>query len=87
MIDEIKLFRSMVKYHATIIGWLIKNEKVDKQDDRLVLYTPKEVKPQYFQTYKGEVYCINRDGSKRISGSCWDKDFTKIKLRNGSFAE
>ena len=76
MIDEIELFRSMIKHHATMIGWLIKNKKVEKLDDKLVLYTQKEVKPQYIQTYKGGI-SINR----------WDENFTEINLRNGSFNE
>ena len=84
MIDEIKLFRSMIKYHATIVGWLIKNEKVEKLDNKLIAFTLKDKKSQYIQTYKGKVYITNGDGSKRIPGSCWDKDFTEIKLRHGS---
>lgn len=87
MVDEIKLFRSMVKNHATMIGWLIKNEKVEKTDDKLVLYTEKETKPQYIQAYNGKVYVNNSDGSKRIPGSCWDKDFTEIRLLNGRYSQ
>ncbi len=87
MIDDIQLFRSMIKYHATIIGWLIKNKKVEKHNDKLVLYTQKEVKPQYIQSYKGEVYLTNSDGSKRIPGSCWNKNYAEIKLRKGRYAD
>lgn len=87
MIDEIKLFRSMLKYHATIIGWLIKNEKVEKLDDKLILYVPKNDETQYIQAYEGEVYLTNKDGSKRIPGSCRDKDYTEIKLHKGSYSE
>ena len=87
MIDELKLFRSMIKYHPTMIGWLIKNKKVEKLDDKLVIYSPKKVQSPYIQSYRGEVYLTNNDGSKRIPGGSWDKNFTKIKLLCGNFKE
>ena len=81
MVSDKRLFEIMIKYHPTFIGWLIKNKKVEKLDDKLVLYTKKDSKPQYIQTYKGEDYLTNSDGSKRISGNRRDKNFTEIKLR------
>ena len=87
MIDELKLFRSMIKYHATMVGWLINNKKVEKMADKLVLYTPKAPKPHYIQSYKGEVFLTNSDGSKRIPGGSWDENFTQIKLLKGNFQE
>ena len=76
----------MIKYHPTFIGWLIKNKKVEKLEDKLALYTQRDVQPHYIQTYKGEEYHINNDGSKRIPRNCWDKNFTKIKLREGHYS-
>lgn len=87
MIDEIKLFRSMIKNHATIIGWLIKNNKVEKVDDKLVLYTQKEVKPEYIQTYEGDNYRINPDGSKQLSSLNLGKNFTRIRLLEGDYSD
>ena len=86
MVDEIKLFRSMVKNHATIIGWLIKNKKVENVDGKLVLYTQKEVKPEYIQTYTGD-YRINPDGSKELSSFNLGKDFTRIRLLDDRLSE
>ena len=87
MIDELKLFHSMIKYHPTMIGWLIKNKKVEKLDDKLVIYSPKKVQSPYIQSCRGEVYLTNNDGSKRIPGGRWDKNFTEIKLLCGNFKE
>ncbi len=85
MIDELKLFRSMIMYHPTMIGWLIKNKKVEKLDDKLVIYSPKEAQSPYILSYTGKIYLTNDDGSKRIPGAHWDKNFTQIKLLCGNF--
>ena len=87
MINELKLFRSMIKYHAIMIGWLINNKKVAKHEDKLVLYTQKAPEHHYIQSYKGEVFLTNSDGSKRIPGGSWDKNFTQLELLQGNFQE
>lgn len=88
MIDEIKLFRNMIKYHPTIIGWLIKEKKVEKLDKKLVVYKSKKHKRSYLEEFKGEVYLVNDDGSKRISSSFyWNNNFTQISLLKGSFKD
>ena len=56
----------MIKDHSTIVGWLIENKKVEKLDSKLVLYRKKDAQSLYEQSYDGEVYLINNDGSKRI---------------------
>ena len=61
MIDELKLFHSMIKYHPTMIGWLIKNKRVEKLDDKLVIYTSRKVQSQYIESYSGEIYLTNND--------------------------
>ena len=87
MIDKIRLFQSMIKYHATIIGWLIKHDKVEKLNDRLVLFTKKAPASQYINTYSREVYLTNSDGSKRIPRSYGNNDFTKLNLIKGKVNE
>ena len=87
MIDEFKLFHSMIKYHPTMIGWLIKNKRVEKLDDKLVIYSSRKVQSQYIESYSGEIYLTNNDGSKRIPGGRWDKNFTQINLLSGNIKE
>ena len=82
MLNGIKLFRNMIKYHPTIVGWLIKENKVDKQDDKLVVHKRKKETIKYIRNFKGEVYLTNSDGSKRISSNySWNnRNFTQINL-------
>ena len=82
MIDKIRLFQSMIKYHATIIGWLIKHDKVEKLNDRLVLFTKKAPASQYINTYSREVYLTNSDGSKRIPRSYGNNDIIRKTKRS-----
>ena len=72
----------MIKYHPTIVGWLIKENKVDKQDDKLVVHKRKKETIKYIRNFKGEVYLTNSDGSKRISSNySWNnRNFTQINL-------
>lgn len=87
MIDEIKLFRHMIKYHPTIIGWLIKENIVKVANDKIVVCHKKSSKDdtsKYIKEYKGEVYHVYPNGKKRIP-RIWDRldNFTKIYGYNG----
>lgn len=88
MLDEIKLFRNMIKFHSTIVGWLIKEKKVEKCADKLSVYSPKSEKHTYIKEYKGKVLLINENGSKRISFDVyWNQNFTQITLLEGGVRE
>ncbi len=68
MIDDYKLFSSMIKYHAAIVGWLIKEKKAEQLDDRLIVYQDTEDVniPTYSKEYTGKVYEILSDGTKKM---------------------
>ena len=78
----------MIKFHPIIIGWLVKENKVEKCTDKLSVYLPKREENTYIKEYTGKVFLINEDGSKRIPFSAyWNHNFTQISLLGGDIRE
>ena len=78
----------MIKYHAAIVGWLIKEKKAEQLDDRLIVYQDTEDVniPTYSKEYTGKVYEILSDGTKKIPRCDYyggNKNLTQIKLLSG----
>lgn len=87
MINDKKLFEIMIKYHPIFVGWLIHNNAVIKEDDKLVLPSDKnddnETGLYAHQIFQPEmVYQVYENGVKRIFYDCYDKSekFISIKL-------
>lgn len=87
MINEKKLFEIMIKYHPIYVGWLIHNNVVIKEGDKLELssnrHDDNEIDIYTRQTYQPEmVYKVYENGVKRISYNYYDKSkkFISIKL-------
>ena len=38
MIEALQIYKYMLKFHPTIVGWLIASNKVEKLEDKLVPY-------------------------------------------------
>ena len=87
MINEKKLFEIMIKYHPVFVGWLIHNNVVKKEDDKLVLPSDNnddnETSLYAHQIFQPEmVYQVYENGVKRIFYDYYDKSekFISIEL-------
>lgn len=69
MIGALQIYKYMLEFHPTIVGWLIANKKVEKSDDKLVPYVFKDPKSEYITDFLGKVITIYPNGVKRISSS------------------
>ena len=73
MIEALQIYKYMLKFHPTIVGWLIASNKVEKLEDKLVPYTDKDPKSKYIKDFSGKVITTYPNGVKRIS-STWGYD-------------
>ena len=83
--DKINLFKKMIKYHPTFIGWLISENKIEKDNDCLVIHdNSKKDDVKFIEEYNGEVIEIYSNGVKRLYGNYGyvSPNFTQIKVRD-----
>ena len=59
----------MLRFHPTIVGWLIASKKVEKSSDKLIPYVEKDIKSRYIKDYCGKIVNTSPNGVKRIPGS------------------
>lgn len=69
MIEALQIYKYMLKFHPTIVGWLIASNKVEKLEGKLVPYTNKDPKSKYIKDFSGKVITTYPNGVKRISSS------------------
>lgn len=85
MINDKRLFELMIKYHPTFVGWLLKEKKVEKTDDKFIVCKNKQCEPapELMKEYNGKIISTNEYGVKRIQEDSNNPNFTRIYPYDG----
>ena len=61
MINDKRLFELMIKYHPTFVGWLFKEKKIEKSDDKIIVCKIKQSEsvPELMKEYNGKIISTN----------------------------